>query len=144
MNSVRAGFNMELKEFWSNLWISILSAPIVWVITVFFSNSILGAVSAFSLDWYIQYWYLEIIAIVVGFGIQVWALIYVANTKFVMIISLVIFVALAGVYAYEQIFETGLPIKLWVLFFIFCVAAAQLAAICGYICIMVVLKVFSH
>jgi small basic protein len=128
---------MSIKDFWSNLWISILTAPIVWAITVIFSNSIAGAISAFAPEWYVEYWYLGIIALVMGIGIQSLALWSAPNVKRNMLISLFVFAALAATYAVKQILGDAFPLGMPLLsfFFIFSLAAAQLVAICIYVCV---------
>jgi hypothetical protein len=134
---------MSFREICAQLWISIITMPIIWVITVVFSNTITGAISAFSPDWYVQYWYLAAIALVLGCGIQAWALLFMTDAKRVMFWSLVIFVVLAGIYASKQILGPAMPLDLWIVFFVFCIAASQLAVICAYASVAAALRTFA-
>jgi hypothetical protein len=54
------------KEIWSKLWVSLLSAPIIWAITIYYSKSISAMFSEFDWSWYNHYWYLVLIAGVMG------------------------------------------------------------------------------
>lgn len=133
---------MTLKEVWANLWISIVSAPVVWVVTVVFSDSISGAISVFGPDWYAQYWYITIPALVIAAGLQIVALSYY-ETRTVILSSLFVFFILSMLFVTKQILGSEFPVSLRLTFAVFCLCSAQLAVLCAYACIVAIRKSLS-
>jgi hypothetical protein len=118
------------KDIISKLLVSLLSAPIIWAITVYYSKSISEMVSSFDPIWYRHLWYLVLIAVVLGLLQQVilWT---GEHTLRNVLVALLISLVLLGVYAWKQLAEREFPFDwpLWVSFFLYCIFVAQLVSL---------------
>jgi hypothetical protein len=118
------------KDILSKLIVSLLSAPIVWAVTLYYSKSISEMFSDFDSSWYIHYWYLVMIAMVLG-ALQVVILWNSRRKARNVIVSLLILVGLLGVYAWKQLAGRDFPFDwpLVVFFILYCMAVSQLVSI---------------
>jgi hypothetical protein len=119
------------KDILSKLWVSLLSAPIIWAITIYYSKSISEMVSFFDPHWYRHFWYLVLIAVVLGVlqHVILWT---GEHTLRNVIVALLIVLVLLGFYAWKQLAEQEFPFDwpLWVHFFLYCTFVAQLVSLC--------------
>jgi hypothetical protein len=132
------------RDIISKLLVSLLSAPIVWAITIYYSKSISEMVSSFDPRWYRHYWYLVLSAVVLGV-LQFVILWSWKHTPRNVITALLILVGLIGVYAWKQLAGRDFPLHLplWVFFFLYCLLVAQLVSISLFSMIKITMKILA-
>jgi hypothetical protein len=132
------------KDIISKLLVSLLSAPIIWAITIYYSKSISEMVSSFDPIWYRHFWYLVLIAVVLGLlqHVILWTGEHTARN---VIVATLILLVLIGVYAWKQLAERGFPFDwpLWVFFFLYCILVAQLISLCLFGMIKITIKILA-
>lgn len=132
------------KDIISKLWISLLSAPIIWVITVYYSKSLSEMMSSFDPIWYRHFWYLVLIAVVLGLLQQLvlWTGEHILRN---VIVALLIMLILIVVYAWKQLASQEFPFDwpLWVYFLIYFTFVAQLVSLCLFGMIKITINVFT-
>jgi hypothetical protein len=113
------------KDILSKLLVSLFSAPIIWAVTLYYSKSISEMVSSFDSNWYKHYWYLVLIAVVLG-ALQFVILWTGRRTARNAIISLLILIGLLVVYSWKQLTERDFPFDwpLLVFFVLYYILAA--------------------
>ena len=132
------------KEILSKLWVSLLSAPIIWAVTLYYSRSISGMFSEFEPDWYKHYWFLVLIAVALGV-LQLFILWTGSATRRNVIISLLLLIGLIGVYAYKSMYGTEFPFdwSLKVFFFLYNAILAMLISICIFGIIKITMNILD-
>lgn len=114
------------KEILSKLWVTLLSLPIIGAATAYYSHSLSAMLSSFDPDWYRDYWYLVLLAVVLGVlqFIVLWA---GERTVRNGVISLLVLIALLAVYSWKQIAKHDFPFDwpLLAFFFLYCVLVSQ-------------------
>jgi hypothetical protein len=132
------------KDIVSKLLVALLSAPIIWAVTLYYSKSLSEMVSSFDSDWYKHYWYLVLIAMALGV-LQFIILWTGARTTRNAIISLLIFIGLLVVYSWKQITERDFPFDwpLLVFFVLYCMLIAQLVSITSFAMIKITVNILK-
>jgi hypothetical protein len=132
------------KDILSKLLVSLLSAPIIWAVTLYYSKSISEMVSSFDPDWYKHYWYLVLIAMVLGV-LQFVILWFGKRTARNVIISLLILISLLVVYSWKQLTEGGFPFNwpLLAFFVLYCILVAQAVSLSLFAMIRITINILA-
>jgi len=132
------------KDILSKLLVSLFSAPIIWAVTLYYSKSISEMVSSFDSNWYKHYWYLVLIAVVLG-ALQFVILWTGRRTARNAIISLLILIGLLVVYAWKQLTERDFPFDwpLLVFFVLYCILVSQFVSLCLFAIVRIISSILA-
>jgi hypothetical protein len=132
------------KDILSKLFVSLLTTPILFVFSIYYSTSLTQMLSSFDARWFGHFWYLVLISIVLVL-IELVILFTAERTERNVIVASVLWLILLALYAWKQLAEEHFPLHwpIWVFFFLYCLIVAQFAALCFFGVVKITMNILA-